>query len=92
MAEIRRRKNRPPRDTEEVLNDAKRMIRGFARRVGEGDPEYFAKYRELVKTLREGEGLVVAGLRAQKHTETDIAKGGGMSRRNLQKRWPRAAR
>ena len=92
MTEIRRRKNRPPRETPEVLEDAKRMIKGFAKRVGDGDPEHFAQYRELVQALREGEGIVVAGLREQKHAETDIAKGGRMSRRNLQKRWPRVAR
>jgi len=92
MTEIRRRKNRPPRTTDEVLADAKRMIKGFAKRVGDDDPEFFARYRELLTAFRQGESIVVAGLRAQGHSDQEIADGGGITRRNVLKRWPRAPR
>lgn len=86
---IRRRAQRPPRETEEILNDAERMILGWGRRVGRSDPEDLAQYRRLLKAFRQGETLAVAGLRFQGHSDQEIADGAKMTKRNVLKRWPR---
>lgn len=86
---IRRRRERPPRDTDEILADAKRMVLGFAKRAAQSDPEHFGQYRDLIMIFRQGEDIIVTGLRGQGHSDEDIATGGKMSRRNVRKRWPR---
>lgn len=87
---IRRRSERPPREMNQILKDAERMIVSWGRRVGQaGNPEDLGQYRSLIKAMRQGEALAVAGFREQGYTDAQIAAGAGCSKRNVLRRWPR---
>ena len=86
---IRRRKDRPPRETEEILRDAQRFVRAMGRKVQ--DPEHLVMLRQGVRqALDEAEAIGAAQLRVNGYTDGEIGKVLGVTRWAVARRWPRA--
>lgn len=86
---IRRRADRPPRTTEEILDNAQRFVRAMGHRVH--DPRQLVLLREGVgKALAEAERIGVDQLRAEGFSDRQIAEPMGVTRWAVLRRWPRA--
>ena len=85
---IRRRKDRPPREAEEVLADAQRFVRAMGRRVE--DPDHLVLLRNgLHRALAEAELIGVTRLRERGYSDRMIGEAFGLSRWAVMRRWPR---
>jgi len=85
---IRRRKDRPQREPEEMLRDGQRFVRNMGRWVQ--DPEHLVLLRRGVRqALDEAEAAGVARLRENKYTDGQIGKALGVTRWAVGRRWPR---
>lgn len=92
MAEkIRRRKDRPPRDTDEILDDLSRMVVSFGKRAGTGDPTHLAKVRSLRLAVNKAENLAYVGLKGQEQPfdDAEIADALGITTGAVKKRFSR---
>jgi hypothetical protein len=79
----RRRARRRPRETAEVAQTVERFLRALGRRVADGDPDQLRHFTQIREVLAEAEGVAVAGLRAQGHSDTFIGEESGISRQLL---------
>jgi hypothetical protein len=66
-----------------------RMIKAYARRVGEGDVEELPRMIDMHRVLDEALGQAVIGLREFGYSWGEIAKRTGTSRQGAQQRWGR---
>lgn len=85
------RAKRPRREyeTPDVGAALTRQLRALGRRLAAGDPEDLRVIRILQEELAQAERLGVTGLRAQGHSDRDLAEPLGISRQAIQKRFPR---
>ncbi|WP_203839257.1 hypothetical protein [Winogradskya humida] len=86
--------SRPPskRRNAVVENDkfgkfARRIIRAFAKRVGDGDVEALQDMVALSSDLDDAIGVAVMGLRAYGYSWEEIGSRLGVSRQAAQQRW-----
>jgi hypothetical protein len=82
-----RRRPRQERETPEFADMVERMIRAYARRVGEGDVEELPRMIDMHRALDEALAVAVAGLRDFGYSWGEIAKRIGTSRQAAQQRW-----
>lgn len=86
---VRRRRDRPKREPEELLKDAQRFVRNAGRWVQ--DPDQLALLRNgLHKALGEAEQTAVDQLRANGYTNGEIGAPLGVTRWAVMRRWPRS--
>jgi hypothetical protein len=71
---------------------AARVIRGYARRIADGDVDGLAELVELTRELDAATGRAVDGLRACGYSWTEIATRMGTTRQAAQQRWGTKAR
>lgn len=85
----RRRKQRTT-ETRDVRGQLLRSVVALGKRVAEGDPEDLWLLLELRAAVDEAEAAGVAGLRAQGHSDSELAQVAGLkSRQAARARWPR---
>ena len=88
MDRIRRRKDRPPRTSEEKIKDLARFIRYAGNWIE--DPDQLALLRRSLHTaLGEAEAAAVNRLRANKYSDATIGAPLGVTRWTVMRRWPR---
>ena len=66
---------------------ARRVLRGYSRRVANGDIDALGGLLDLAADLNTHIGIAVAGLRDAGYSWADIAARAGMSRQAAQQRW-----
>lgn len=85
---IRRRKDRPARSTEEILDNAQRFVKAMGHRIH--DPRQLVLLREGVgQALSDAERIGVDQLRAEGFSDRQIAEPLGVTRWAVLRRWPR---
>jgi hypothetical protein len=89
---IRRRRDRPPRETAEIIDNAASFVRGLGRRLAQGDPDDLARLRRVREALDQTWIVAVAGLRKQGFSDQEIATALGVTRQAVEKKWPRDSR
>lgn len=77
------------RETPDIAAALTRQLLALGRRIARGDPEDLRAIRALRATLDAAEREGVDGLRAQGHSDRDLADPLGISRQAIQKRFPR---
>ena len=88
---IRRRKDRPKREPEELLRDQARLISRYAGNWVT-DPDQLVLLREgLGKALAEAEQTAVDNLR-KNYSDAQIGEPFGITRWAVMRRWPRPGR
>jgi uncharacterized protein with von Willebrand factor type A (vWA) domain len=80
-------KTRPKVETPEYAAMLARMIRGYGRRVGEGDEVDLAEMLDMAKTLSDATTNAVQLMREDGISWSYIALGAGVSRQAAWKRW-----
>lgn len=90
LTPIRRRRDRPPRETPEVIRDLSRFVRAMGRRVGnDGDHYDLPLIRDLHQSVAEAMEIAVNGLRERDTSDGQIAEALGISRQAVGQHWPR---
>jgi hypothetical protein len=84
-----RRRPRRERETPEYADMVVRMIKAYARRVGDGDVEELSRMLDMHRVLDDALAVAVAGLRDFGYSWGEIAKRTGTSRQGVQQRWGR---
>ncbi len=74
-------------ETPEYAAMLARMIRGYGRRVGDGDEVDLAEMLDMAKTLSEATTNAVQLMRSDRISWSYIALGAGISRQAAWKRW-----
>lgn len=88
---IRRRRDRPPREADELLRDTQRFVRAAGRWVQ--DPDHLLVLREGIgQALADAEQIAVDKLRAEGHSDAQIGAPFGITRWAVMRRWPRPGR
>jgi len=86
---IRRRSERPPRETPEIGKDLQRFMRRFGDRVAQGDPSDLNLLLELERVVKRAQRTAVDGLRSQGYSDDTIGKAVGKYRQWVEFHWPR---
>jgi hypothetical protein len=81
------RRPKKERETPEFADMVERMIKAYARRVGEGDVEELPRMIAMHDKLNEALDTAVVGLRDFGYSWAEIARRTGTSRQAAQQRW-----
>jgi hypothetical protein len=82
----------PKRRSRRVENDeyaafARRVLRAYSRRIGQGDIDALADMADLAAEIDTALGQAVEGLRQRGYSWTDIGLRLGITRQAAQQRW-----
>jgi hypothetical protein len=83
------RKRRQYRETPDLTDAARRLIRSIGKRIATEDPESLELLLALDADLREAWRTAITGLRSSGFLDREIGQVLGCSRQAVEQRWPR---
>jgi hypothetical protein len=77
------------RETPEVCDAIRRLIRAMGNRIANEDPESLLLLGELEREVRQAWSCAVEGIRRSGFTDREIGATLGTTRQAVEQRWPR---
>jgi hypothetical protein len=86
-ARLTPKRPRRPIENDEYAAFARRILRAYSRRIGQGDIDALADMADLAAEIDTATGQAVAGLRARGYSWAEIGTRLGITRQAAQQRW-----